>query len=345
MTVRAIVFNGDGTWQQREFPVPALRPGGAVLRVEATGLCHSDVDQFYGRSPVPSGGVYPTVPGHEIVGRIERIDPRAAEEWGVREGDRVAVRTIVVTPKGTRVYGNDFPLSEGSGLFGGYAESMELVPGSAVHRLRDDLPAAELTVFESLCNAVTWVRPVGRGDVLVVEGPGHMGLACVVAAKAAGAGTIIVTGLSQDRMRLDAALRVGADHVIDVEKEDAVRRVAEITGGRMADVVLDAASGSPVTFRVAIDLVRPSGTIIAAGFKDRPVEGFDVSLIPRRNLKILPGAGLDLAQACTLINEGRVPTAELLGATFPLERFEEALALLDRRLPGRDAVRVSLQIA
>lgn len=253
---------------------------------------------------------------------------------GVGEGDRVAVRTVAVTPQGMRVYGNDFPLHEGSGLFGGYAEYMELVPGSAVHRLRDDLPAAELTVFESLCNAVTWVHPVNPGDVLVVEGPGHMGLASVVAAKARGADTIIVTGLSRDRLRLDTALRVGADHVIDVEKENAVERVAEITGGRMADVVLDAASGNPVTFRNAIDLVRPSGTVVAAGFKDCPVEGFDVSWIPRRNLKILPGAGLDLAGACALINDGRVATADLLGEAFPLERFEEALALLDRRLPG-----------
>jgi threonine dehydrogenase-like Zn-dependent dehydrogenase len=344
MSVRAIVFNGDGTWEERQFAMPGLRPGGAVLRVEATGLCHSDVDQFYGHSPVPSGGVFPTIPGHEVVGRIERIDPRAAEEWGVREGDRVAVRTIVVTPQGMRVYGNDFALDEGSGLFGGYAEYMELVPGSAVHRLREDLPAAQLTIFESLCNAVTWVHPVNQGDVLVVEGPGHMGLASVVAARARGAGTIIVTGLSRDRLRLDTALRVGADHVIDVEKQDAAERVREITGGRMADVVLDAASGSPVTFAVALDLVRPGGTIVAAGFKDRPAE-VDVSLIPRRNLRILPGAGLDLAGACTLINEGRVPTADLLGETFPLERFEEALALLDRRLPGRDAVRVSLQIS
>jgi D-arabinose 1-dehydrogenase-like Zn-dependent alcohol dehydrogenase len=59
---RAIVFHGDETWEQREFPVPALRPGCAVLRVEAVGICHSDVDQFRGRPPVPSGGVFPVVP-------------------------------------------------------------------------------------------------------------------------------------------------------------------------------------------------------------------------------------------------------------------------------------------
>jgi threonine dehydrogenase-like Zn-dependent dehydrogenase len=343
---RAIVFNGDETWEEREFPVPELRPGGAVLRVEAVGICHSDVDQFKGHAPVPSGGVFPVVPGHEIVGRIERITSEAEAELGVREGDRVGVRSVVwVGDAPTRVYGFDFPLTEGSGLFGGYSEYMELVPGSEVHKLRDDLPATELTVYECLTNAITWVRPVQRDHVLVVEGPGHMGLAAVVSAKAAGVGTIIVTGLAGDRLRLDAARRVGADHVIDVEHEDVVARVAEITGGAMADFVLDAASGSPVTLKIGMDLVHSGGSVIVAGMKDRLLDGFDVTQIPVRHITILPGGGLDLPLACTLINEGKVPTRELLGASFPLERFEEALALADRRVPEQDAVRVSLEVS
>ena len=294
---RAIVFNGDGTWEQRDIPKPRLRAGGAVLRVEATGLCHSDVDQFHGHNPAPSGGVYPTVPGHEIVGRIEDIDPAAATEWGVDVGERVGVRTIVLDGKGpSRVYGSDFPLDEGSGLFGGYADYMELVPGSAVHRLRDDLPAAEVTLFECMSNAVTWVHPVKEGDVVVVEGPGHMGLATIVSAKAVGASTVIVTGLTQDRFRLETALKVGADHAIDVATEDAVERVADITGGAMADVVLDTASGSPVTVAVALDLVRRGGTIVLAGFKDRKLDDFDVNLIVKKHVAMLPGGGLDLAR-------------------------------------------------
>lgn len=343
---RAIVFNGDETWEEREFPVPDLRPGCAVLQVEAVGICHSDVDQFRGHAPVPSGGVFPVVPGHEIVGRIAKITPEAAAELGVREGDRVGVRSVVWKGNApTRVYGFDFPLSEGSGLFGGYSEYMELVPGSQVHRLRDDLPATELTVYECLTNAITWVRPVQPGQVLVVEGPGHMGLAAVVGAKAAGVGTIIVTGLSQDRLRLDTALRIGADYAIDVQTEDVVARVKEITRGAMADFVLDAASGNPITLKTAMDLVRTGGTVIEAGMKDRLLDGFDVTQIAVRHITIAPGGGLDLPLACTLINEGKVPTRELLGESFPLERFEEALALADRRVPGKDAVRVSLQIS
>src|SRR4029077_20908575 len=152
-------------------------------------------------------------------------------------------------------------VNEGSGLYGGFAEHLELLPGSSVSRLNDDLSAAEQTVFEPLSCALTWVKPVTQGDVVVIEGPGHMGMATIVAARAAGAGSVIVTGVSRDRFRLDCALKVGADHVIDVESDDPVERVHALTGGRGADVVIDAASGSSVTFTLAMELVRKGGAV------------------------------------------------------------------------------------
>lgn len=295
---------------------------------------------------MPSGGVFPTVPGHEIVGRIEQISPEAAAEFGVREGDRVGVRSYVLTADGsTCVYGFDFPLDEASGLFGGYADYMELVPGSEVQKLRGDLPATELTLYECLANSATFVRPAQPGESLVVLGPGHMGLAAVVAARAQSVGTIVVVGLSRDRLRLDTALRIGADHAVDLESEDLLARVAEVTGGRMADVVLDVASGNPVSFVTAFELVRYGGKVVAAGMKDRPLDGFDINQIPLRGITVLPGGGVDLSLACSMINDGKVPTAELAGESFPLEQFEEALALTERRVDGQDAVRVSLEVA
>ena len=138
---RAIVFNGDETWEDRDLPVPDPKPGGAVLRVEATGLCHSDIDHFRGQVHTSWGGEFPSIAGHEIVGRIERISPEAAAAWGVEEGARVAVCDIVVMPDGSyRIYGHDFSVSEGSGLHGGFAEHLELLPGSTVFPLREDRP-------------------------------------------------------------------------------------------------------------------------------------------------------------------------------------------------------------
>jgi threonine dehydrogenase-like Zn-dependent dehydrogenase len=315
------------------------------LRVEATGLCHSDIDHFRGHVHTSWGGEFPSIAGHEIVGRIERIDVAASKEWGVQEGDRVAVRELVVTPEGYRIYGHDFSVDEGSGLFGGFAEHLELLPGSSVYRLREDRSAEELTVFEPWSCAVTWVAPVKQDDIVVIEGPGHMGIATIVAARAAGASEIIVTGVSRDKFRLDCALQIGADHVVDVESEDAVARVREITGGRMADVVIDAAAGNPVTVNLAMDLVHKGGHIVVAGMKDRPLEGFHSDWIPTRRITIHPGAGLDTEGAVALINEGKVPMAELLGEVFPLDRFEEAFSLLTRQTPGQDAVRVALRLS
>ncbi|HET9732329.1 MAG TPA: zinc-binding dehydrogenase [Acidimicrobiales bacterium] len=342
---RAIVFNGDETWELRDLPVPDPKPGGAVLRVEATGLCHSDIDHFRGHVHTSFGGAFPSIAGHEIVGRVEKITAEAAKEWGVDEGDRVAVRDIVVMADGYRIYGHDFSVDEGSGLHGGFAEHLELLPGSMVYRLREDVPADQLTVFEPLSCAVTWVEPISPGDTVVIEGPGHMGMATIVAARAAGASKIIVTGVSKDAFRLDCALKIGADDVIDVESDDPVARVAELTGGTMADVVVDAAAGNPITVNLAMDMVRKGGHVVIAGMKDKPLEGFHSDWIPTRRITIHPGAGLDTKGAVELINQGKVPTAELLGESFALEQFEEAFSLLTRQTPGRDAVRVALRLA
>lgn len=342
---RAIVMNGDETWEERDFPVPDPQPGGAILRVEATGLCHSDLDHFRGHIHTSWGGAFPSIAGHEIVGRIEKIDPAAATSWGVEEGDRVAVRELVVTPAGYRIYGHDFSVDEGSGLYGGFAEHLELLPGSSVYRLREDRPADELTFFEPLSCAVTWVAPVREGDVVVVQGPGHMGMATIIAARAAGAASVLITGTAADRFRLDRALGVGADHAIDVDAEDPAKRVEELTDGRGADVVIDAASGSPSTVNLAMDLVRKGGHVVIAGMKDRPLEGFHSDWIPTRRITLHPGAGLDTEAAVALINAGRVPTAELLGDSFPLESFEAAFALLSRSTPGRDSIRVALRLS
>src|SRR5436309_1685992 len=78
-------------------------------------------------------------------------------------------------------------------------------------------------------------------ETVVVEGPGHQGLAVLEAVRAAGAGTVIVTGAGGDGLRLEAARALGASHIIDVDAEDPVERVGELTSGLMADVVMDIA--------------------------------------------------------------------------------------------------------
>lgn len=344
-TCRAAVFLGNGTYEIRELPVPAPPPAGGLLKVEAVGLCGSDVAQYHGVELVPGGSAFPVVPGHETVGRVIALDQDAA--LGVAEGDRVAVNEILsIAPM--RIYGYSDMTGNGEvGLWGGYGEYMEIFPGTSLFPLPDGVPAAELTVFEPLANGVNWVSiaGVGEGDTVVVQGPGHQGLAVLEAALAAGAGTVIVTGTSQDGLRLDAAKQIGAHHTVMVDTDDPVAAVRDLTGGRGADIVFDIATAVQ-TVTLALDLVRFQGRILLAGLKHfEPIPNFVSDRIVVAGLTVFGGSGFtpeSMARAVELLRDGKVRTDVMRGEVFGLDGIEEAMALLARTDPSRDAVRVSI---
>lgn len=345
-TCRAAVFLGDGRYEIRDLPVPAPPPGGALLQVEAVGLCGSDVAQFHGVELVPGGSTFPVVPGHETVGRIVGLAPDA--DLGVAEGDRVAVDEILsIDPM--RIYGYGDMTGAGEvGLWGGYGEYMELFAGTKLHKLPDGPPAAELTVFEPLANGVNWVDIAGvqQGDTVVVQGPGHQGLAVLEAVLAAQPAQVVVTGTSQDELRLTAAREIGASTTVVVDREDALAAVRDLTGGRGADVVFDVSTAVQAV-PLAVDLVRFQGTVLLAGLKHfQEVPGFVSDKIVVNGLKLVGGSGFtpaSMARAVALIEQGRVRTDVVAGEVFDLEHIDEAMALLMRSDPSRDAVRVSLR--
>lgn len=353
-TCRGVVFNGDGSYVSRDdFSVPQAPPGGGVLKVEAVGMCGSDLAQLHGHKHVP-GEKSPLVPGHEIVGRISALAEDA--DLGVAVGDRVAVDLIVrVPPSDTNpfglgdLYGYTMGTDDGHGLWGGYGEYMGLLAGSHLMKLTDDVDAAELTLFEPLASVCNWFKalPVAKGDTVVVQGPGHMGLVCAAEAKRRGADTVIVTGTGEDGLRLEVAREVGADMTIDVTKTDPVALVADITGGAMADMAVDLAAETTVTVPLCLNLVRQGGKVLLAGLKSlSPVE-LITDMIVLKGLTIQGGAGStysSMEEAVDILNSGKFPTGPLLGEVFGLDQIDEAMALL-QRTADHDAVRVGLRHA
>jgi threonine dehydrogenase-like Zn-dependent dehydrogenase len=196
---------------------------------------------------------------------------------------------------------------------------------------------------------VNWVElaEVGPGDSVVIEGPGHQGLAVLEAVLATGAGPVIVTGTAADGMRLDAAREIGAHHVIDVGAGPAAvaEQVGEITGGRMADVVMDI-SPAVQAVPLAMDLVAFRGRVLLAGLKHfAPVPGFVSDTVVLKGLTVRGGAGYtpaSMAKAVDLLTTGVVDAGHLRGEVFTMDEVDDALALLARTVPGRDAVRVTL---
>lgn len=361
MKARAAVQVADRTIELQEFQVPSdPEPGGAILRVEASGMCGSDYEQYSGAMAGTGFFEYPVIPGHEPIGRIEKISPEASHAWGVVEGDRVAVEPFCPCGVCARCTEGNYqlclhrfmyaytPTDVGSGLWGGYAEYMVLRPNTIVHKLPEDLSTEDAVLFNPLGAGFEWAyRAAGTmvGDSLLVLGAGQRGLAAVVAAKEAGAETIIVTGLAKDARKLELARQFGATHTIDVEQEDTVERVREITGGALADRAVDVSAFATQPVLDAVAAVRPGGTIVLAGIKgmrEVPIVSDQVIL---KNLRIQGMLGVGswaYSQAIRVIASHRYPLEEMHTHTLSIDEVERGMRLLSGE-DGGGAIHITVK--
>ncbi len=355
-TSRVVVQEGPRKLALCELPIPAIDADSAILRIEACGICGSDVEQYTGTIPVPM----PVVPGHEPLGVIAAIGDRAAKRWKVDVGERVAVeapipcghcraclegRYQVCRGRGSMFAHGYVPLSREPALWGGYADYMYLDPCSIVHKVRADIPASLAVMFNPLGAGFRWaveIPATGPGDVVLILGPGQRGLASVVAARAAGADSIIVTGLTRDAAKLALARELGADHVIDVEQEDVTRRVRELTNGHGADVVVEVSSYATEPVAQALHYVATGGRIVLAGVKGfKPVPDFVSDLIVVKEATIHGAFGVTARSydaAIRLIESGRVPLARMHTHDFALADAERAIQTLAGEIPGEASI-------
>jgi threonine dehydrogenase-like Zn-dependent dehydrogenase len=350
MSCLAAVAIEPGVTEIREVPLPDPEPTSGLLKVEITGVCGSDWS-YYQQLPKTRG---PLILGHETVGVIEHAGSEAQRRWGVREGDRVALEEYLPCGHCDYCRSGDFRLCEASdwrsgglrygatamsiapGLWGGYAQYQFLHGATVFHRVPDRVAGKHAALALPLANGIEWAclqGGAGPGDAVVIQGPGQQGLACVVAAREAGAALIIVTGLSTpaDRLRLDLARRLGADHTIDIEQRDLVETVADLTGGQMADLVIDCASGGPASVVSAIRLARRKGRVILGGQKRQSIPEFDSDRIIAKFLTVKGMRGHSyraVELALGMIAKNRHGVCDLSTHTFALQDTDLALRTL-----------------
>lgn len=327
-----------------ELTPPPMEEGG-WLAVEATAISGADVQVWKGES---SDIVYPLVPGHEVVGRIATAGPeipfpvgtRVAVEPRLRCGQcsRCAQGLATCARRRPNNYGF-IPSIEPPGLWGGLAELLYLDPMATLHPLGDDVPAEVATFVHPLAAGHTWavqLPDLAAGQSVLVLGPGPRGLACLIAAKAAGAGWVGVTGLTHDRDRLALAERLGADLVIDTEREDVAGAIAGDLGGR-PDIVLDVTSDDPEAVFTALDLVRSGGTVVLASTKGNRAFHFlsDVLIAKQLTVRGAMGATTEgyLWAARQVESDPRID--DLVSHQFPLAEAGRAIQAAAGLL-GRD---------
>jgi threonine dehydrogenase-like Zn-dependent dehydrogenase len=260
--VLAAVKVGASTTELREVPLPDLPPDVALMKVEVAGVCGTDVSQY--KLPLRGG---PIIMGHENVGYLTRVGSEFAARKGFKEGDLVFLEHYLPCMNCEWCHQGEYrhcPATEwfydpsairygytsmdtAPGLWGGFARYLYLPINAVIHKVPNGLTPEEAGVATPMSNGIQWALldgGVGYASTVLIQGPGQQGLCCLMASKQAGAAKVIVTGTSRDTRRLEVAKVFGADAVVDVQTQDALATVMEVTEGRGVDVVIDCTVGA-----------------------------------------------------------------------------------------------------
>lgn len=330
--VRALVkvAPGPGNVELREVPAPELAAGRILIDVHAVALCGTDRTAIAGGE----GMDLPVILGHEVAGTIAAIAPDVATDLAV--GDRVTMETDAHRC-GRCAYCRreeynrcPYRLGIGTTADGGLADRIAM-PADTVHRLPDRVPLHAGALIEPLAVAVHAVveqSPPLAGEVVVVIGPGAIGLLCAQVARAVGA-TVVLVGRSRHASRLALARSLGIPHAVDSETDDVAAAVARLTGGYGAHSVFEC-SGAPGVVEEAPAFLRKGGRIVLVAFFGEP-PGVDVAALTRNELELVGSRGKRASSfrtALRLADAGQVDLGRVIGARLPLDEWEAAVELV-----------------
>lgn len=268
--MKAVVKTKDapGFVEVKEVEIPKIKPDEVLIKVHATGMCGTDILladwKYTGRNPVKP----PIILGHEGAGEIVEVGSNVKN---LKVGDRVGMEAILGCGhcyQCRRGRANLCPNWDHLGIdFNGTFAEYIAFPAHGTHIIPENITYEEAAFLEPISIIVHAMEsnPITPGDTVAIVGPGPLGLFSIQAAKAAGAGKIIVVGTPSDKKRLEIAKQYGADVVLDNGDTDAYKTVKELTNGIGADVVFEA-GGTGRSIEQAIMVASGEGKVFLMGF-------------------------------------------------------------------------------
>lgn len=303
-----------------------------MIEVAAAGICGTDLHIYHNQYKHNA----PVILGHEFSGVVKEITPGVDS---IQVGDRVVSLTAAKTcgkcdycAAGLLML-CDQRLSLGSGVNGAFARYLT-VDARLVLKLPDAVYLESAALTEPLACAVNGVLETGAvsaGDVVLILGPGAIGLLSAQVAKAQG-GIVVVCGIGRDQERLDMAKKLGADFIINVEQENPARIIMDLTDGYGADVVIECA-GAGGSANEGLQLIRKRGRYVQMGLYGRKI-GFDIDQLVYKELKFSSIFGTTRPawkRSLRLLEHGMVQTLPLITAKLPLERWREGFSMLEKK--------------
>jgi len=359
-TMIGLVSYPDGDIKLTEVPVPRLgenpfAPRDVLCEVEYCGICGSDIHKWLaerkGDIKHPPRAV---VGGHEIVSVVRNVGKDVTR---FQPGDRVVHEIVTfycgecpACLEGRFNICNRIPPMEGRAHYmtgGGFAKYV-VWPEQQLHKLPDAIGSREAVLMEPTAGSIHSIitrMGVKAGESVAILGPGARGLLLLQVCLAIGAGPVVMTGLSRDEsFRLAMAKTLGADRVVNVEKEDLRGVVREMTGGIGVDVVLEN-TGSVEPIEESLDIVRKGGKILWAGGGIRggivaPVDTYKIivkEIDVKGEISQIP---YDWTTAIHLVSAGKVNLKSLVTHEFPLSEWRDGF---DLAATSPECLRVALK--
>lgn len=309
-----------------EVKKPVLSKDDEVLvKVKRVGICGSDMHIYHGTNPLAT---LPRVIGHEVTGQVEEV---GAKVQSLKPGDHVVIEPISYC-------GSCYACRKGRpnvcaklSVFGvhedGGMREYIVLPERQLHAVSKDLPWEEAVMAEpyTIGAQAVWRGQVEKGDTVLIQGAGPIGICVLKMAKLAGA-AVMMTDLNNERLAF--AKENGADAVVNVQAEHVAERVHEWTGNEGANVVIDAVC-LPETFALSIEAVSPAGHVVVLGFDERAAQ---VSQLPITKKEVtITGSRLQTNQfpkVVELLNRGRLVHNGLVTHTFSVDDVHHAFQFI-----------------
>ncbi len=359
-TMKAWVLDDPEQLRLVEKPVPEPGPAEVLVRIDAVAICGTDVEIITKGLPAWIEGGLPFnknfTPGHEYMGTVVKCGA-GVDEYAI--GDRVAVEIHAGCGRCERCrmgmytsclnYGLNYGGTDkghranGFTTDGGFTEYAVNHVNTLVH-VPDGMSDEEATLIVTAGTAMYGLDALGgliAGEGLAVIGPGPIGLMSVAVGKALGAQPVILTGTRDSRLNM--GIKLGADHVVNIRKEDSVEAVKRITKGKGVHYVMEC-SGAPNAFNEAMDMVNRGGRICLAAFPGEPTP-VDLAKLVRNNIYVygIRGEGKSAThRAAALMAQKRFDAKLIHTHTFTLEEVPTAFKYFRERI--EDAIKVVVKV-
>lgn len=340
-TMRAAVLFGPGDLRVIDRDVPSPGPEEVLVRVAVCGACGTDLKILDGHFPqIPPYGEF--TPGHEWTGTVVAVGS-TVDEFAI--GDHVCIEAHrgcgrcenCLTGRYTAClnYNNAAKGHRATGMTadGGFAQ-YAIHHVSALYRMPPMLTPEDAVLITTAGTSLYGLDVAGgyiAGENVVVYGPGAVGIMAAQVCRALGANMVILVGTRKSR--LDRALALGIDHVINSRDTDAVQAIRDLTGGDGADLTIEASGASPIP-QLCVDGTKRGGRILFLAFYPGKVE-FDLSAAIRNNITLFTSrgeGGNNVKRAVSLAARGALHCKDLVTHRFALEDINEAIRVIRERV-------------